>query len=222
MTSGYRIIESAHGRTGAAVHGTGSSMVLLHGSGTGASSFEPLQKALEDTFTTVALDLPGFGESSAAGQPLASPGELAGIVIDVIGQAEIATYHLVGFGAGAAVAARVAALDNLRVRKLMLMAPEADEAAGAAPSVVTEFLALEDWHTVLTAVRASTFIVAGRDTPELAELTWVKRFMNYAGFARVDAPERDLLTTAAAQTAAQLTAFARQRPYNYGVPKRAD
>jgi pimeloyl-ACP methyl ester carboxylesterase len=195
-------------------------MVFLHGSSTTAGTFESLQEALEDTFTTVAIDLPGFGESSPVREPMKSPNELVGTVVAAIGHAGIATYHLVGFGAGAAVAARVAALDNLRVRKLMLLAPEADEGGDPAPSAITEFLGLEDWHKVLPAVRASTFIVGGRETRELTEMTWTRRFLNYPALTRVDVPEQELLATAAADAAAALTAFARQRPYNYGAPKQ--
>lgn len=59
-----------------------------------------------------------------------------------------------------------------------------------------------------------------RETRKLAEMTWGKRLLNYPALARVDVPERDLLTTGAVQVAAALTGFARQRPYNYGSPRR--
>jgi pyruvate dehydrogenase E2 component (dihydrolipoamide acetyltransferase) len=97
-------------------------VVLLHGFGADLNSWMFIQPALADGRRTIALDLPGHGESTkqvGAGTPDA----LAAVVADALARLGVARAHLVGHSMGGAVAALVAARVPGLVATLTLIAP---------------------------------------------------------------------------------------------------
>jgi len=98
-------------------------IVCLHGLGGTKASFLPTVAALSDSFRVVALDLPGFGESS---KPIAAPYDAAWFArttfeaLDALG-AERA--DLVGNSMGGRVAIEAGLLEPERVGGLVLLSP---------------------------------------------------------------------------------------------------
>jgi pimeloyl-ACP methyl ester carboxylesterase len=101
--------------------GAGAPIVLLHGFAGDSSAWGPLLARLRTGATTIAIDLPGHGDS-----PLDSPAGLEAIAAAVASHlraAGIAEAHLVGHSLGGAVAIALAAGGHLRARSLALLAP---------------------------------------------------------------------------------------------------
>jgi 4,5:9,10-diseco-3-hydroxy-5,9,17-trioxoandrosta-1(10),2-diene-4-oate hydrolase len=104
----------------------GLPVVLLHGGGPGASAWSNFGgnlAVLSETFRTLAVDQPGFGQSDKPTQHgqyfTHSAGALAGL-LDTIGVEKV---HLVGNSLGGGTATRFALDHPDRVGRLVLMAP---------------------------------------------------------------------------------------------------
>ena len=106
-------------------HGGGAGMpiVLLHGIGSNAQSFEPLMHVLSARHPVVAWDAPGYGRS----QPLAvaSPdaSDYAAALDRLLVELDVARCVLLGHSLGNLIAARFAVLWPERVAALVLASP---------------------------------------------------------------------------------------------------
>jgi pimeloyl-ACP methyl ester carboxylesterase len=116
-------MPAAHGALTWREAGRGPALVLLHGIGSGATSFAGQLAGLSDTHRVIAWDAPGYGESA----PLPNPRPLAGdyadalsLLLDHLGIGELV---LVGHSLGALVAAEWAARHGPRVLRLVLASP---------------------------------------------------------------------------------------------------
>ena len=103
--------------------GAGKPVVMLHGLGATKASFLPTVAALAPQHRTIALDLPGFGDSA---KPLSAPYHapfFAREVVQVLDRLGIERADLVGNSMGGRVAIEVGLRHPERVRRLVLLAP---------------------------------------------------------------------------------------------------
>jgi pimeloyl-ACP methyl ester carboxylesterase len=95
----------------------------MHGLGATKGSFLPTVAALSNQFHMIALDLPGFGDSS---KPIGARYDarfFAAACIDLLDALELDRAHLIGNSLGGRVALEVALRDPDRVGRLALLAP---------------------------------------------------------------------------------------------------
>ncbi|ODU04412.1 MAG: hypothetical protein ABS81_10190 [Pseudonocardia sp. SCN 72-86] len=120
-TGGTRV---HYGRTGQGPE----AIVLIHGGGPGASSWSNFSgnvPALEQHYTLLLVDLPGYGKSGPARQePDTSAFEYyADIVRDVLDDAGFARAHFIGNSLGGGVSFRFARSYPARTGRLVLLGP---------------------------------------------------------------------------------------------------
>jgi pimeloyl-ACP methyl ester carboxylesterase len=101
----------------------GATVVLLHGIGSNAASYEPLIAALPASCDVIAWNAPGYGGSQpvAANQP--SPADYADALDKLVRALDLPPFVLVGHSLGCLFAARFAANHPDRVRALALLSP---------------------------------------------------------------------------------------------------
>jgi pimeloyl-ACP methyl ester carboxylesterase len=99
--------------------GAGSAVILIHGFGSSLYTWKDLIPALAARHDTIALDLPGFGESERPAD--LSLEDLPRAVIGLMDRLGIARAALVGNSLGGATAAIVAATAPGRVSRLVLL-----------------------------------------------------------------------------------------------------
>jgi pimeloyl-ACP methyl ester carboxylesterase len=103
--------------------GTGDPVLLIHGLGATKASFLPTLGALARTHRAIALDLPGFGDST---KPLLAPYDapfFARAVLALVDELGAHRVDLVGNSMGGRVAIEVGLEHPERVRRLVLLAP---------------------------------------------------------------------------------------------------
>jgi pimeloyl-ACP methyl ester carboxylesterase len=107
--------------------GEGQTIVFLHGWGGQIASFGPIPALLADRFRTVALDLPGFGETPLPSTPWGTA-DYADFLASFLRQTELAPCTLVGHSFGGRVSLALAARHPDFVTKLVLV-----DSAGIVP-----------------------------------------------------------------------------------------
>ena len=115
-----RHIETGGGAFSYLEAGSGTPLVLLHGIGSAARSFQDQLAALSERYRVVAWDAPGYGGSSCLPQSHPDAGDYAfalGQFLDALG---ITACHLLGHSLGTLMATRFAATQPARVRSLTL------------------------------------------------------------------------------------------------------
>lgn len=103
--------------------GTGAPLVMLHGLGGTKASFLPTVAALSGRYRTIAVDLPGFGDS---GKPLGAPYDpafFADSIVSLLDALGLERVHLLGHSMGARAALEIAFEHPQRVEGLVLAAP---------------------------------------------------------------------------------------------------
>jgi len=98
-------------------------VVLLHGIGSNARSFEPLMHALEGRTRALAWDAPGYGQSQPLIIAWPDASDYAARLRDLLDQLKIARCALLGHSLGALIAARFAFEARDRVVALVLASP---------------------------------------------------------------------------------------------------
>ncbi len=117
-----RSIRRGDAQIAYAIHGDGPGLVLVHGTGAnGSTAWAPMLKALSRERTVVLPDLRGSGATRDGGEPLALE-TLADDILAVATDADLASFDLVGFSLGGAVATCAAARAPERVRALVIIA----------------------------------------------------------------------------------------------------
>jgi len=103
--------------------GNGEPLVLLHGLGESSVGWRPVMDELSNRYEVIAIDLPGFGRSSALpGEVLPTAVNLAKSVERTLDDLGIRDYHVAGYSLGARVAIQLA--DTGRVRSVIAIAPD--------------------------------------------------------------------------------------------------
>jgi pimeloyl-ACP methyl ester carboxylesterase len=101
--------------------GEGPGLMLLHGTATDRSQWQPVVDAVRDRFTVVTPDFSGSGLTTDHGGPL-TVGDLAVEAAQAASDAGLESYHLVGHSLGSAVATQLAGTWPERVNSLFLHA----------------------------------------------------------------------------------------------------
>jgi pimeloyl-ACP methyl ester carboxylesterase len=114
-------------------------VVLLHGIGSNAQSFEPLLRAFEGRFPALAWDAPGYGDSPPLTAEWPDADDYAMALLRLIDALGFARSVLVGHSLGNLTAARFAVRWPARVAALALISPAlgygAERGAPLPPSV---------------------------------------------------------------------------------------
>ncbi len=110
--------------------GEGTPLVLLHGVATSRMIWRHVTGPLSAGRSVVAVDVPGFGESAAAGAGF----ELDAVADRIVAALGLDAFDLVGHSLGGAIAVAIAARHPEAVRRLVLVSPAglAPRAAGVA------------------------------------------------------------------------------------------
>jgi pimeloyl-ACP methyl ester carboxylesterase len=98
-------------------------MVLLHGIGSNAQSFEPLMGALDGKYPTLAWDAPGYGESKPLAMQWPDASDYAEALGRLLAQLQITRCVVVGHSLGCLIAARYAVMAKAKVAALILVSP---------------------------------------------------------------------------------------------------
>jgi pimeloyl-ACP methyl ester carboxylesterase len=101
--------------------GQGRPIVLIHGWGDNLQSFTNLQQELSINNQVIALDLPGFGQSSMPPRAW-SLDDYAGFIKDFLVKIEIIPYALIGHSNGGAILIEGLGKGTLKASKLVLLA----------------------------------------------------------------------------------------------------
>jgi pimeloyl-ACP methyl ester carboxylesterase len=120
MTTHDRL-ETPSGRVHVAEWGRGHPVVMIHGLFTSSASFESLLSRLPEGRRGLAIDLPGFGETTPAPGFTPSWEGFERAVIEALDALGIEEFDLVGHSMGGGIATLVAAHLPARVRKLVLV-----------------------------------------------------------------------------------------------------
>jgi pimeloyl-ACP methyl ester carboxylesterase len=119
----FEHVETLPGRISLLTAGTGEPVLLIHGLGATKGSFLPTIAALAESFRTIALDLPGFGDSY---KPLTAPYHppfFARAILDVLDALGLERAHLIGNSLGGRIALEVGLRHPERVGRIALLAP---------------------------------------------------------------------------------------------------
>jgi len=112
-------VEARGVRTRVRQVGEGTPVVVLHGWGGRIESMTPVADCLQDRFRTVAIDLPGFGESQSPPEAWGS-GEYAEHVAAVLESLGLTRAHFVGHSFGAKTSLCLATARPEMVDKLVV------------------------------------------------------------------------------------------------------
>ncbi|MDP3936659.1 MAG: alpha/beta fold hydrolase [Deltaproteobacteria bacterium] len=119
----FRQVETASGVLSVMEGGAGVPVILIHGLGATKGSFLPTLLGLSGAFRLIALDLPGFGDST---KPLLAPYHapfFARAVAELMNSLHIDRAHVIGNSMGGRTALEVGLRYPKRVRRLVLLAP---------------------------------------------------------------------------------------------------
>ena len=119
----FRHVETASGQLSILSAGVGAPVILIHGLGATKGSFLPTVAALAGSFRTIALDLPGFGDSvKPLGAAYHAP-FFARAVVDLLDALELHRAHMIGNSLGGRVALELGLRHPERVRRLVMLSP---------------------------------------------------------------------------------------------------
>jgi pimeloyl-ACP methyl ester carboxylesterase len=119
----FRSVATRRERLSIVEAGVGPPVLALHGLGATKGSFVPTIDALSPRFRTIAVDLPGFGDSS---KPIGAAYDarfFAAACVDLLDALELDRVHLIGNSLGGRVALEIALRHPERVARLALLAP---------------------------------------------------------------------------------------------------
>jgi pimeloyl-ACP methyl ester carboxylesterase len=120
----FRTIDTECGRVSTFEAGSGKPLVMLHGLGATKAEFLPSVPALAPHgFRTIAIDLPGFGDSDKPFPAAYDAPMFARWVAATLDALELDRTHLLGHSMGGRVAIEVGMRHSDRINRLVLMTP---------------------------------------------------------------------------------------------------
>lgn len=120
VPAGASIVESGDARFTYREAGAGTPLVLLHGIGGAASSWQRQLASLSADYRVIAWDAPGYGGSSCLTQEQPNPADYAAALEQFLHAVGVGACHLLGQSFGCIIAARFARLHPERVLSLTL------------------------------------------------------------------------------------------------------
>jgi pimeloyl-ACP methyl ester carboxylesterase len=118
-----RRVETAGASLSTMQAGTGKPVILLHGLGATKASFLPTIDALTPAYRTIAVDLPGFGDSDKPLWAAYDAPYFARSIVALLDALELDSAHFVGNSMGGRVALELGLHHSARVDRLVLLAP---------------------------------------------------------------------------------------------------
>lgn len=103
--------------------GTGPAVLFLHGIPTSRHIWDRVVRKLQQDFTCITVDLPGFGESPPLEKGLLDQEHYAQELEILREQLSISSWYVVGHDAGSTIAVHYATQFSERVQKLVLCSP---------------------------------------------------------------------------------------------------
>lgn len=103
------------------INGTGSPIVLIHGTAASLHTWEQWANELQDSFQVISLDLPAFGLTGPNPDGIYNIEYYASFLDKFLRQLEIDTFYLAGNSLGGAIAWRYTTLYPNKVKKLILI-----------------------------------------------------------------------------------------------------
>jgi pimeloyl-ACP methyl ester carboxylesterase len=143
----FRTLDTDCGRVSTFEAGTGKPIVLLHGLGATKQEFLPTVPALAPGFRTIAIDLPGFGDSDKPFPAAYDARFFARWVRALLDALELDRTHLLGHSMGGRVALEVGMRHPDRIERLVLMTPS------------MAWLSAPPWASALRLVRPELGII---------------------------------------------------------------
>ena len=119
----FRQVKTSGAEISVMEAGEGPPVVMLHGLGATKASFLPTLGALAPTYRTIAIDLPGFGDSDKPVRAAYDPAFFARSVVDLLDTLEIERADIVGNSMGGRAAIEVGLTYPERVGRLVLLTP---------------------------------------------------------------------------------------------------
>jgi pimeloyl-ACP methyl ester carboxylesterase len=119
----FKTLRSKRSRISIVEAGVGEPILCLHGLGGTKASFLPTLSALADSYRVIAMDFPGFGDSS---KPIAAPYDsayFARSAFRALDALDLDRAHVVGNSMGGRVALEAGLMDSSRVEKIVLLSP---------------------------------------------------------------------------------------------------
>lgn len=149
-------------------------VVLLHGIGSNAHSFEPLMQALASRHPSMAWNTPGYGESKPLAVKWPDASHYANALDRLLAHLKLTRCILVGHSLGCLIAARYAVMLPARVAALVLISPAAGyqaEKGGPLPPQVASRIADLDrlGPKELARKRAWTLLANSIPNPEVLQ-----------------------------------------------------
>lgn len=119
----FQRIHTAGGALSTITAGAGDPVILVHGLGATKGSFLPTVAALAGVFRTIAVDLPGFGDSVKPLRAGYHPPFFARSILQLMDALELERAHIVGNSMGGRVALELGLRHPERVGRLVMLAP---------------------------------------------------------------------------------------------------
>jgi pimeloyl-ACP methyl ester carboxylesterase len=119
----FRRVETREGELSITEAGAGFPVLLLHGLGATKVSFLPTVAGLADSFHTIAVDLPGFGDSVKPIRAAYDAAYFAKVMVALLDALDIDRAHFIGNSMGGRVAIELGLSSPDRVGRLGLLAP---------------------------------------------------------------------------------------------------
>ncbi len=103
--------------------GSGEPLVLIHGMGSGSTSWKLITPALQDKFQVIAFDLPGHGNSAMEPNQAMDPYSLGLLLVEQLDTMGIEKAHFAGNSLGGWIALEIAAAYPERTKTVTGLAP---------------------------------------------------------------------------------------------------
>jgi pimeloyl-ACP methyl ester carboxylesterase len=151
--------------------GEGIPIVLLHGIGSNAQSFEPLMQALEHP--AIAWNAPGYGESEPLAEEWPDASDYAAVLQRLLAHLQVRQCALIGHSLGALIAARYTVLFPTGVAAIFLISPargyRSDKGAALPAAVAKRIEELDELGPEKFACKRAPGLLADPDanTPVL-------------------------------------------------------
>ncbi len=118
-----RRVQTARLTLSVAEAGTGEPVIMLHGLGATKASFLPTVGALVPNYRTIAVDLPGFGDSDKPLRGAYDAPFFADTIVSLLDALELDRAHVIGNSMGGRIGIELGLRWPERLQRLVLLAP---------------------------------------------------------------------------------------------------